>query len=75
MTLRTMAEVCGIHPPHITDYLGHDDAPKRRDMPARYIGLFQSAAGNTAIAQWLAGASALSVAEERHFFEDHVNGK
>jgi plasmid maintenance system antidote protein VapI len=63
MTLRSAAEHCGIHVPHMSDYLAADDLPGRRDMPAGYIVALQQVAGNTAITQWLALQSQLTIAE------------
>jgi len=68
LTLRSIAAATGMHAPHMSDYLGHDDDPSRRDMPARYIGRYQAAVGNAAVAQWVAMAANLTVAEERRHF-------
>lgn len=62
MTARSLAEMTGMHPPHISEYLSDDDT--KREMPARYIPAFEVVVGNTAVSQWLAKQSQLTVLEE-----------
>ncbi|MEB0133802.1 XRE family transcriptional regulator [Actimicrobium sp. CCC2.4] len=67
MTLRTLAEVSGLYPSHVTDYLNQCDTDKhgkaRRDLPASKIAAFESVTGNTYVSQWLALQSGLTVLE------------
>lgn len=67
MTLRTIAELAGVHVPHMSDYLHMDDVPTRRDLPAKHIAAFEQAVGNTAVSQWIAGRSTLTVVEAMAF--------
>ena len=69
MCLRTAAEHAGVHVPHMTDFVHADDAPGRRDMPAKYIAPFEQICGNTAISQWIAGGAGLTVGEEAAVIE------
>lgn len=62
MTLRTVAEYIGAHPPHVTDYL--KEGPQRRKLPADKIAAFELVCGNRAISQWLAYRSKLNFLEE-----------
>lgn len=67
MTQNTLAELAGMYPQHVTDYLcdsGKDRHGKdRRDMPAKYIKEFEAVTGNTFVSQWLAHQSGLTVLE------------
>lgn len=54
LTRRSLAELIGAYPPHVTDYLEPDDAPRRRDLPARFIPDFEWVVGNTLVSQWFA---------------------
>lgn len=67
MCLKTAAEHAGVHVPHMTDFMHADDAPTRRDMPAKYIAAFEAVCGNTAISQFIARVAGLTVAEESAF--------
>ena len=62
MTLRSLAEAIGAHPPHVTDYL--KAGPQRRKLPADKIADFELCCGNRAITQWLARRSKTHVMEE-----------
>jgi hypothetical protein len=62
LTKRDIAQAAGLYPPHVTDYLS--SKPVKRELPGRYITAFESACGNTAISQWLALGSKLTVLEE-----------
>lgn len=59
---RSLAEHCGIHPPHMTDFLSQEST--RREMPAKYIAPYESICGNTVVSQWIARGASLSIAEE-----------
>ena len=67
MTQATLAELTGMRPSHISDYLCTDSQDKRgddrREMPAKYLTAFEVAAGNTFVTQWLAMQSKLTVLE------------
>jgi hypothetical protein len=62
LTKRDVAQAAGLYPSHVTDYLS--DKPSKRDLPGRCITDFEHACGNTAISQWLAMGSQLTVLEE-----------
>ncbi len=64
MTQRQLAADAGLIPQHVTDYLNKDDKPSRRDLPARLIKDFEDVCGNTAVSQWVAANSVLTVLEE-----------
>lgn len=62
ITQRTLAELAGLYPPHVSAYLSvHAD---RREMPARHIAAMERVVGNTVISQWVAQQSQLTVLEE-----------
>jgi hypothetical protein len=65
MTRQTLAELTGMYPQHVSDYLADDDhdrhGKERRDMPARFIKEFEAVTGNTFVSQWLAYKSGLTV--------------
>lgn len=68
MTQRSLAEECGLYPPHVSSYL-HPDAldAKRRprlDLPADRIDAFEAAVGNHAIRQYLNHLGRLTIMEE-----------
>ncbi|WP_155831800.1 hypothetical protein [Hylemonella gracilis] len=61
ITQRTLAELCGLYASHVSEYFSlHGD---RRELPARYIAVVESAIGNTVISQWIAQQSRLTVLE------------
>lgn len=64
MTLRQLAAEAGLLPQHVTDYLHRDDRPGRRDLPGDRVASFEAVCGNTAITQWHARNSRLTVLEE-----------
>ena len=67
MTQATLAELAGMYPQHVTDYLCESSTDRkgkeRRDMPAKYIKEFEAVTGNTFVSQWLAHQSGLTVLE------------
>lgn len=62
MTKRMLAAEAGLYHPHVSDYLSEDD--NKRELPAKYIKAFEATCGNTAISQYLARQSKLTVLEE-----------
>lgn len=64
MTMRTLAELGGTYPSHITDYLHEDDAPTRRDLPAKHLNDWAAVVGNLGVQQWLACDARLNFMEE-----------
>lgn len=68
MTQRTLAELCGLYAPHITDILHREasDAKgnKRRELPADKINEFEQAVGNRAVSQYLMRKAELTIMEE-----------
>ncbi|WKB52997.1 helix-turn-helix domain-containing protein [Eleftheria terrae] len=67
LTQRTVAELAGLHPPHVSDYFSPD--PSRRELPARAIGDVERVLGNTVISQWVAKQARLTVLEELQALE------
>lgn len=67
MTRQTLAELTGMYPQHVSDYLADEERDRkgkeRRDMPAKYIKDFEVVTGNTFVSQWLAQQSGLTVME------------
>jgi len=67
MTRATLAELTGIRPSHLSDYLNPCRVDKHgrelREMPAKYIPAFEQAVGNTFASQWLAMQSQLTILE------------
>lgn len=64
MTQRTLAELIGCYPSHVSDYLQSDDKPTRRDLPAQRLGEWASAVGNWGVQQWLNRQANLTILEE-----------
>ena len=62
ITQRTLAEVAGLYPSHVSDYFSLH--AHRRELPARHVAAVELVLGNTAISQWLAQQSQLTVLEE-----------
>ena len=62
----TQSVLCLVAPelykPHVSDYFSRH--PKRRELPARHIGIVQEVFGNTVIAQWVAAQCELHLLEE-----------
>lgn len=63
MTMRTLAELIGAAPCHISDYFAEDDAKGRRDLPAKLIPEFEWVCGHTIVSQWLAAQLGVMRAE------------
>lgn len=65
---RSLAELCGLYAPHVTDYfhMSSTDAKgsKRRDLPAEKIADVERVLGNRAISQYLARRGLLTLMEE-----------
>lgn len=59
-----LAEMAGLYPQHVSDYLAADDKPKRRDLPGGRVQAFEAVCGNTLITQWHATRAGLTVLEE-----------
>ena len=62
ITQRTLAELAGLYPSHVSDYFSVHDT--RRELPARLVAAFEAVVGNTVVSQWLAQQSRLTVLEE-----------
>ncbi|WP_250481872.1 XRE family transcriptional regulator [Caballeronia sp. NCTM5] len=67
MTKRTLAEVCGLYAPHVTNMVNakaYDSKGKKRaDLPAEKVDEFERVVGNRAISQWLADRAELTILE------------
>ena len=62
ITQRTLAELAGLYPSHVSDYFSvHED---RRELPARHVGAVCTVLGNTVIGQWLAQQGQVTLLEE-----------
>ena len=64
MTVAQLAAEGGFVRQHVGDWLEEDDRPRRRNLPAACIAVFETLVGNTLISQWLAARSQLTVLEE-----------
>jgi hypothetical protein len=64
MTKQVLASEAGLIPQHVTDYLAKDDKPNRRSLPGNVLAAFECAVGNTAVSQWHASRSHLTILEE-----------
>jgi hypothetical protein len=64
ITKRTLAELAGLYPSHVTEYFSAHPKPKSRDLPAAKIAVVESILGNTIISQYQAQQSKLTVLEE-----------
>lgn len=62
ITQRTLAELAGLYTSHVSDYFSLHVS--RRELPARHVATVERILGNTAISQWLAQQSQLTVLEE-----------
>lgn len=62
ITQRTLAELAGLYTSHVSDYFSLHAS--RRELPARHVATVERILGNTAISQWLAQQSQLTVLEE-----------
>jgi hypothetical protein len=63
-TFRQLAAEAVLVPQHVTDYFALDDLPRRRDLPGEKVREVEAVLGNTAISQWHAMGSRLTVLEE-----------
>lgn len=64
MTQRSLAELVGCYPSHVSDYLQADDKATRRDLPAERLNAWAATVGNWGVQQWLARQSKLTFMEE-----------
>jgi hypothetical protein len=68
MTRARLAELCQLHPQHVSDYLSreenHAKGQRRRSLPAEKIAAFECAVGNRAVTQFLVRQVALTLMEE-----------
>lgn len=68
MTKSTLAELCELYAPHVTDYLNALDKDShgrtRRSLPAEKIAAFECAVGNRAVTQFLVRQVQLTLMEE-----------
>ncbi|SAL26039.1 hypothetical protein [Caballeronia telluris] len=67
MTKRTLAELCGLYAPHVTNFVNPQafDAKgkKRADLPAEKVDEFERVVGNRAVSQWWADRVELTILE------------
>lgn len=62
ITQRTLAELAGLYPSHVSDYFSvHEN---KRELPAKHVGQVCLVLGNTVIVQWLAQSGQVTVLEE-----------
>lgn len=62
ITQRTLAELAGLYTSHVSDYLSVHEG--RRELPAKCIARVEAILGNTAVSQYIAQQSRLTVLEE-----------
>ena len=62
MTQRTLAELAGLYASHVSEYFSVHE--RKRELPAKHIAAVELVVGNTAISQYLAQQSKLTVLEE-----------
>lgn len=62
LTQRTLAELAGLYPSHVSDYFSVHT--HRRELPAKHIGAVEAVLGVSVISQWVAQQSHLTVLEE-----------
>ncbi len=62
ITQRTLAELAGLYPSHVSDYFCTRE--DRRELPARHVGAVCQVLGNTVIVQYLAQAGQVTLLEE-----------
>lgn len=62
ITQRTLAELAGLYPSHVSDYFSLH--AQRRELPAKHVAAVEAVIGNTVVSQWLAQQSKLTVLEE-----------
>jgi hypothetical protein len=67
MTKRTLAELCGLYAPHVTNFVNPQafdgKGKKRADLPADKVDEFERVVGNRAVSQWLADRAELTILE------------
>ena len=67
MTRKTLSEITGMRACLIVDYLDASalsrNKVERRDMPAKYIKVFEAVCGNTFVSQFIAYQAQLTVLE------------
>ncbi|TCK44012.1 hypothetical protein B0G84_2360 [Paraburkholderia sp. BL8N3] len=67
MTKRTLAELCGLYAPHVTNFINPQafdpKGKKRADLPAEKVDEFERVVGNRAVSQWLADRAELTILE------------
>lgn len=68
MTRSRLAELCELHPQHVSDYLAreenHTKGQRRRSLPAEKIAAYECAVGNRAVTQFLVRQVELNLMEE-----------
>ncbi|SSW66628.1 hypothetical protein AVE30378_02167 [Achromobacter veterisilvae] len=68
MTMRTLAELCGMYPQHVSSYLHEDplmpSGAPRLNLPADKISVFEAAVGNYAVSQYLIRLGHLTIMQE-----------
>lgn len=62
ITQRTLAELAGLYPSHVSDDFSVHEG--RRELPARHVGAVCAVLGNTVIAQYLAQCCHVTLLEE-----------
>lgn len=73
ITQRTLAELAGLYPSHVSDYFSVHE--HRREMPAKHIGQAEAVLGNTVMSQWVAQQSHLTVLEEMQAARSRRDGQ
>jgi hypothetical protein len=67
MTKRTLAELCGLYAPHVTNFVNPEPfdskGKKRADLPAEKVDEFERVVGNRAVSQWWADRVDLTILE------------
>jgi len=68
MTMRTLAELCGMYPQHVSSYLHENpllpSGAPRLNLPAEKISAFEAAVGNYAVSQYLNHLGRLTIMQE-----------
>jgi hypothetical protein len=68
ITKRTLAELCGLYAPHVTNFVNEhaldSKGKKRADLPAEKIDEFERVVGNRAVSQWLVERVGLTLLEQ-----------
>lgn len=62
LTQRTLAELAGLYPSHVSDYFSVHE--QRRELPAKHIAQVEAVLGNTVVSQWLMQQAHLTLIEE-----------